>query len=580
MERSKPMSGDSLVAMIDFDVSRVTSVSAAGAPTGDGGLGRESVRRALALGARGPRGCYRRKRVVRPDLQGDVSVEVAVGGDGVVRSVRLSASSLAAADVEQCILSEVRGIRFPATGGTGVQTVVHTYQLRPGASAASPRSCSDASRQSLEIRVPLWRERLLANAGVAGAMSVYREAQGACELASWRSRRALLSMMLRHVGGVRGQIALYRRFGGASDMAAFLKRSILRHARTPREVALVKAGLGLDVAVDWSFFSRLWRAASGPEARLRLVRRWLEVIPEDMDLRLRLLALLEQTDRLPEAKRLAWDLRADPLSDARVRSAVGEFWLRQDRPLQARRIFSELVEYAPLDPWARERLGDLYRAHGWSEDAYREYSTLSWLIPGDPSVLLLLARAAADAGRIDQALRFQQRLSETTPVDAPSDPATFARLWTVIRLAHLQRTASEDSTRRSLHRRRRQAGALRDAPELLVALTWSHPEDAPELWVRYPEADAVSPPFERAPLVGKRFGIEAIAIDARDDGLLQFEVRREDEDALRALEAQLTVIHQMGEASEVVEVVDVRLTREARTVRFRLVGNELREVSP
>ena len=74
-----------------------------------------------------------------------------------------------------------------------------------------------------------------------------------------------------------------------------------------------------------------------------MVRRWLEVFPEEMDLRLRLLALLEETDRLPEARRLARELRADPLADLRVRSAVGEFWLRQEDPAEARRVFSEIV---------------------------------------------------------------------------------------------------------------------------------------------------------------------------------------------------------------------------------------------
>ena len=139
-----------------------------------------------------------------------------------------------------------------------------------------------------------------------------------------------------------------------------------------------------------------------------------------MDLRIRLLALLEELRKIPEARRLARELRADPLADAKVRTAVGEFWLRQDDELEARRVFSEIVEHAPLDPWARRRLGDLYRAHGWADDAYREYGTLAKLRSNDDSVLLLLALAAADAGRIDEALRLEQRLSESTDSEVDS----------------------------------------------------------------------------------------------------------------------------------------------------------------
>ncbi len=124
-------------------------------------------------------------------------------------------------------------------------------------------------------------------------------------------------------------------------------------------------------------FSRAWWSNDDPRARLTLTRRWLEIAPDDVDLRLRLLSLLEQTGSLPEARRVARALRADPLSDARVRTAVGEFWLRQEDPAEARRVFSEIVEHAPLDPWARRRLGDLYRAHEWADDAYRAYGYYS-----------------------------------------------------------------------------------------------------------------------------------------------------------------------------------------------------------
>ena len=55
-----------------------------------------------------------------------------------------------------------------------------------------------------------WRERLVANAGVQGALSVWREALQQCELGDWRARRTLLDRMLRSVGSVAEQIQLYQ----------------------------------------------------------------------------------------------------------------------------------------------------------------------------------------------------------------------------------------------------------------------------------------------------------------------------------------------------------------------------------
>jgi Ca-activated chloride channel family protein len=95
-----------------------------------------------------------------------------------------------------------------------------------------------------------------------------------------------------------------------------------------------------------------------------------------------------------------------------------------DREDDARRVFSEIVEFAPLDELARRRLGDLYRAHGWFEDAYRQYQTLASIRPDDPTVLLLLAQAAAGTGRIDEALRLEQRLMETAEPGAERGVAT------------------------------------------------------------------------------------------------------------------------------------------------------------
>jgi tetratricopeptide (TPR) repeat protein len=541
--------------------------------SGDGGLGRASVDRALAVGERGPRQCYERRALVRPDLGGDVTVRVQVAGDGAVREANVARSSLSDSDTEQCMLGELRGLRFPAHGGETI-TVEHTFVFRiPERELGTRRTCSDASRHALEIRRALWRERLSTASGAAGVLTTWRAARAACELSNWRARRTLLDMMLAHVGGVAQQVELYRALAGDTSVATYLRRAILRNVRTPDDVYAVRWGLGLDAGVDWSLFSRMWWQNESPQQRLALVRRWLEVAPDEMDLRLRLLSLLEQTSALPEARRVARELRADPLADARVRTAVGEFWLRQENEPEARRVFSEIVEHAPLDPWARRRLGDLYRAHAWSDDAYREYQTLAHLRPGEGEVLLLLARAAADAGRIDEALRLEQRLSEATEPGVDEGAASYARLWTTVRLARLENAAREDDLRAQIRRRWREAGVLRDPPDVFAALSWSHPDDAPRLLVHWPGIEDASA-FEDASLGGAAHGISAVRVREREEGDHLFEVRRDERDALRDVEAELVVIVRPGTTEQRILFQPIRLTREQRRLRFRLGADD------
>lgn len=562
-------------------VERVVPVSASPAPSsggGDGGLGYAAVTRAIRRGTRGPNGCYERKLLVTPHLAGNVRVQVEVDGTGLVHSATSLYSNLGAQDVVDCVLSEVRGIRYPATGSSQRVTVTHTYAFRSGGRAlGSRRACSDASRQPLSTRRALWRERLAANSGTPGAVSVYRQALRQCELSNWRARRSLLDMALRHVGGTRAQIGLYRALSG-DGVRSYLRRAILRRAHTPQQVQIVRQELGLDVAVDWGFFSRLWKRNDSPAQRLALVRRWLEVLTDDLDLRLRLMRLLEETDAMPEARRVARELRADPLADAKVRTAVGEFWLRQGDTAEGRRVFSEIVERAPLDPWARRRLGDLYRAHGWSDDAYREYQSLARLRPGDASVLLLLARAAADAGRIDEALRLEQRLGESVDPDVTRGAPGVARLWSLVRLARLEVEVEDAATRAALRRRKRSTGALREPPAVFAALTWSHPDDAPQLFARLPSTPE-EVEWQRAGVLGGSYGLEAIRLREREEGPMLLEVRRLDEDDLRDTTAELLVVLDAGSPEERVLRQEITLTRTERKLRFRLTdGGRLEPV--
>lgn len=562
--------------------ARATDVGPVTAAEGDGGLARAAIERTLSTSERGPEGCFERRTIVRPDLSGNVSVSVTVRGDGSVEETAVTGSTVGDAEIEDCVRTEVSGISFPATeGGTVVVTHVYSFAMAERELGAR-RSCSDASHEPIETRRTLWGERLTSRPGVDGALAIWREARGNCELDSWRARRALADLLLGHVGSLYAAVSLYQQLAGDPSVSSYLRRAILRRARTPSDIDYLRRMLGLEPNVTWWLFGRLWNNTTDPAARLRLVRRWLAVAPDDIDLRLRLLSLLEQTNELAEARRVARELRADPLCDARVRTDVGEFWLRQGDEAEARRVFSEIVEHAPLDPWARRRLGDLYRAHEWSDDAYREYQTLARLRPDDDSVLLLLARAAANAGRIDEALRLEQRLSETADDGADEGAAAAARLWTTVRLARLVRNETDDgggAMRESIRRRVRESGILRDPPDALVALTFEHPDDAPSLSIHWPDREDPAA-LEPSDLGDVASGVLGIRIRERQEGEHVFVITRGDTDSLRDWHAELMVVLRPGTPEELILVEDVVLTRTERTVRYRLTDAGALERAP
>ena len=547
----------------------------------DGGLGRAAVMRALRSGERGPRQCYAQRTRERPELSGDVNVLVSVGGDGIVREASVSSSSLGDSETESCVLSEVRGVAFAPTGAAQPIIVNYVYNfIMPEREFGSSRVCSPAAFRSLALRRQLWSERLAGRYGVSGVLEVYRAARARCELGNWRARRALLDLMLRHVGDLGSRINLYTAMLAEPDAAAYLMGAVLASVRTPEDVAQARAGLGLDVQVDWNLFARGWVQSSNVDARITLVRRWIAVVPDDIDLRLRLLTLLEIKggDAIAEARRLARALANDSLADAQVRTQLGEFWLRQHDEAEARRVFSQIVENTPFDPWARKRLGDLYRAHAWPDDAYREYETLARLRPGESDVLLLLSRAAADAGRVDEALRLEQRISESTDPAVDEGAATPARLWTLVRLMRLYEAATDDEGRAAIRRRVREAGVLRDPPDVFVALSFDHPDDQPRFSLHYPSTEDPTE-FEETTLGGTDAGILAFRIAEREDGAYQLDVRREDRESLRDTTCDLMVVIHPGQPDTRVLRQTVTLSHTVLAHRYELSeGDALAEI--
>lgn len=436
--------------------------------------------------------------------------------------------------------------------------------------------CSSASELPLGDRRTLWSERLGKAGGTRGWIGVYRRAIRDCEATSWRDRRAMLDLIVRRAGTMERTITVYNALASTSA-APYLRQSILARVRTPADLVPIRAAFG-GGNVEWRTIEERLGRDEDVNVRIAFLRDLVAQHPGSFDLRLRLLSALEQADRIPEALRLAHDLRADRLADAEVRTAVGELFLRHDHEVEARRVFSEMVEFSPYDALARRRLGDLYRAHSWYDDAYRQYQTLAEIRPDDPTVQYLLAAAAAGAGRVDEALRLERSLSESPEPGASGGLARVAVFSSSARLAKLRRTAREENNAeqlRILTARMRRSAVLREASALRVTLTWAHPHAGLSLWGSHPNLSLSRPPDVWADL-----GIEVFDVEDLESGEYRIEVRRERRDLSTSVEAELVLVWNEGQDDEQILVVPLRFEDDQRVVAWTISGRELQEAEP
>ena len=556
-----------------------------------GSLSREVIRRVVQRHLNEVRFCYEQQLAQSPGLAGRSTVSFIIGSTGAVQNASTMSSTLGNRTVDDCIVTAVRRWTFPAPAGGGVVGVNYPFTLSsngaggsyvtastPSAPSGAPSAdhtrsrCSDAADLSLDDRRALWAERLQAASWVGGWVDAYRNAARACEIRTGRDRRAFVDAMITRAGSLSSMIDIYSYLTDASARG-YLRDTILRRVRTPDDLRIVRGAFGGTV-VDWVLVDQVIARATTPAARLRALRGLLAQQPDSFDLRLRLLEELEVQQHAAELRRLAARMRVDPMADAGVRTAIGELYLRMNDEDDARRTFSEIVEFAPLDELARRRLGDLYRAHGWYEDAYRQYETLSTIRPDDPAVLLLLAQAAAGAGRTDEALRLEHRVLETAPPGTTGGVARTAQLWSSVRFAQLRQAANGDADQLSaLNARMRQSGVLRGAGALRVSLVWEHPDAGIALWAAHPGL-----PIARPDDLDAELGIEAFDVAEQESGTYRIEVRRTSDDRVATAHGRLVVVWNEGRADEQVEIHDLEFAPGAPTSAWTITGRTMANV--
>ncbi|RYE94801.1 MAG: VWA domain-containing protein, partial [Myxococcales bacterium] len=276
----------------------------------------QAAKRTLDEAMGSVRACRDSRAALRPELTGELRVHAAIDGEGRATKVRVAADRASDDDpaLDRCVEVVVGGLAFFPSGLKTTVEVDHTLKLPPPRQLRGT-TCSRTSTLPLAVRRGVWLEALRR---ARSESEVYLRAKASCELPTWTDRRALLELILDRLPRGSQRVAQARALddAGEADAAAVLRREAIRRVATPDELREVRLALLANEGVPALVFRKAYQAATTDEARLAVVRRFLQLAPHDGALRRQLLALLEalgQKDRLlVEIDRL----RLDPFADA------------------------------------------------------------------------------------------------------------------------------------------------------------------------------------------------------------------------------------------------------------------------
>lgn len=441
-------------AMMDFEASLQPS-----GMSGDRGLEqaiRHACKRIVDKAISGMRACRDSRAAMRADLAGVFHIRWNVDGNGDPSDIKVqTGASPSDEGLNACIAAVIGGLHFPRTQMLTKVQVEHTVTLPPVGSATRTK-CSSASRLSLDTRRGLWQQRLTNEA----PDRVYLQAKNTCELNNWEAKRALLELILlrRFSGADLVSLALTLEVTGETQAATFLREQALLRARWPEQLRDIRRALLANEGYPVDVYEKQYKAATSNKQRIEVVRRFLQLAPHDVRLNKELLALLAVTGQTEEVQQTAERVRADALSDAVLFAQAAEALKTVGDERGARRMFSEIAEKAPLDPWARTFAGDRLRWQGWFDDAIAMYAPISAQMPQDQSLALRIALAHAGAGRIDLAHRLLTELQQYEGSSESSDLSDIAADLALVVLLSEHKNVTKE-----------QADALRHSAQLLTA---------------------------------------------------------------------------------------------------------------
>jgi Ca-activated chloride channel family protein len=376
---------------------------------------------------------------------------------------------------------ETEWAESPGRGGLAdVEKTEFAKKKRPKVKVTSPvarnekLACSDASARSLAQRKILWEQRLVRATDMVARLRTYENAAASCELENWRQQRVFLQL-LQEDADTEGEIELLlAHFDFEPEAKAFLARALLRRLVEPTLIGAVERSMDGGL-LDWRLIAAEAERATSAEAALALVDEGLAKhadASEDERLPLLLLRidLLFELRRVEEAIAAGRKLRERGLITPLLAQRLGELLVAAGEEDEAKRVFSEIVEYDPSGEYTRRLLGDIFLRHGWYQEAYRQYQDLV-SITGAPTDVIRQARAAAGAGRVDEALRLLRKIATGEGRPGPEDPRRFARLHAAVLLA--QMLATEEAVPRDSLERELERLQLFDGPTTWTFVNWS-----------------------------------------------------------------------------------------------------------
>jgi Mg-chelatase subunit ChlD/tetratricopeptide (TPR) repeat protein len=340
--------------------------------------------------------------------------------------------------------------------------------------------CSDLSRRSLTDRIVFWDRRLVTARSAEELLERYATAKKSCELSDWLAERTFLGLLESRLVNEGFARQILTHFSDQPDVRNFIAARLLRRSTDARMTAVVREVL-FGGAVDWLAVDRTIQGLADPEKRLLELRKALALSPSDPEGNLRLLRELVRAGRTAEALSLGQRVKQTGLLTPALMRRIGDLLAGDKQAENAQRVYSELVEFSPDDWNARQMLGDIYLANRWFDQAYRQYQLLTELKPDVPVFWLRMAMAAAGAGRTDEALRIERRVSVAEGTPGPSDPRRFARLLAANHLGTLLLDAKkgtpgpQSSTRMDSLSREFKELNLFSSPGRLLLVTWLDP---------------------------------------------------------------------------------------------------------
>lgn len=519
-----------------------------------------AVRRTLQRAASALRACRDARASVRPDAGRSFSIEVSVDKGGEASKVKVEivdGGSGRDPVLERCIASVVRSLPYVAAG---VSVSINETVTVPEGRSSQRTKCSEASKVSLPLRKMLWRARSPLNA------DSYVIAARGCELPRWTDRRELLLLLLEQISDGSAQLALALQLdaAGETDAAGFIRREALRRVLDFQQLEALSRQLLSDEPEIDDELSKAHNKARNDEDRLDVVRRFLRLAPHNPLARRHLLAALEALGMKDALVAELEAMRAEPFIDAGLLAEGASALRRIGLDEEGRRLFGELIERAPGDPWTLAYVGDRLRAEQLFDEACTVYESLERALPNDAAVTLRMALAHAGAGRLDVATRLLDRVTQTGGRGDDGRVGELSSITQAVLLAGA-RGNNDPAVEAELQRRLLQT-PLPDVQSLV--LVQAAPADDPvEVSVTRQRGEKVA---QSADLDARVLGVAAIRIE-RGDGSAEIQLKRGNKfGSSRPTRATVTalVLSAEGEPRLVRRDVEVGADGKAATLQF------------